>query len=529
MPVAFGQLVEGIIAGDAAAVRELLAQDATLAAVSWGYFTPLHFAVREGHRELVELLLSNGADASEQPYLSWQDSLLQKAQDRGYDEVEKLLREHLQSTLKAEPIGEKLAALIRERKMKELLRLLEQQPEAIHASDERGNTPLHWAVMTRQLELIGQLLTMGADPLAKRGDGSQPAQLALEGDYFYRANRNLPPDAGRDASFLLGYLVGKGDVPYDICLAAATGDAMRVDELLKQNSLLANEQDTSGRSPLYYAAKRGYLEVVKRLLAAGAIPNASERDAPQGAALYAAVRGGYTACAKLLLEHGADPNAEIEASGNAVYAALQEGRQELIELVYSYGGNVTLTGACALGRIDLVGELLAANHSSVDGGDYGPLAQAASCGYTAIVRLLLRHNAPLNDPWYASNYMHYACSFADADMVKLLLEGGADPNHTNWLGVSYLHLVALQGKLDLAELMIAYGASLEAVDEENRTTPLGWAAKYGKLEMVTFLLQQGAEIEPVGVPQWATPLAWAQRRGNEAIAKLLLAHRSAAV
>lgn len=522
-------MVDRCIAGDAAAVHELLASDTTLAAVSWGYFTPLHFAVREGHLELTRLLLSYGADASEQPCLSWQDSLLQKAQDRGHDDVAKLLREHLQSTLKAEPIGEKLAELIRDRKVKELLQLLEQQPEAIHASDERGNTPLHWAVMTRQLELIDQLLAMGADPLAKRGDGSQSAQLALEGDYFYRANRNLPPDAGRDASFLLGYLVGKGGVPYDVYLAAAAGDAMRVDELLKQNRLLAHERDASGRSALYYAAKRGFMEVVKRLLAAGADPNATERDAQQGAALYAAVRGGHTGCAKLLLEHGADPNAEVEAGGNAVYAALQEGRQELIELVYAYGGNVTLTGACGLGRIDLVGELLTANPSSVDGGDYGPLAQAASCGYTAIVRLLLRHNAPLNDPWYASNYMNYACSFADADMVKLLLEGGADLNRTNWLGVSYLHLVALQGKLDLAELMIAHGASLEAVDDEYGTTPLGWAAKYGKLEMAEFLLQQGAEVEPANVPQWATPLAWAQRRGHEALARLLLAHRSAAV
>lgn len=529
MPETVGLMFESCMAGDTEAVMVLLNKDATLAAASWGYFTPLHFAVREGHDELVQLLLRSGADASEQPCLGWQDSLLQKAQDRGHDAVVKLLREHLQRTLKAEPIGEKLTALIRDRKVKELLQLLAQLPEALHASDERGNTPLHWAVMTRQLELLDQLLAMGADPLAKRGDGSQPAQLALEGDYFYRANRNLPPDASRDAGFLLGYLVGRGGVPYDIFLAAAAGDALRVDELLGQNASLARSRDASGRSALYYAAKRGYTEAVKRLLAAGADPNAEERGAARGAALYAAVRGKHIACAKLLLEHGADPNAEVEASGNAVFAALQEGDQELIELVYAYGGKVTLTGACALGRIDLVGELLAANPSAIEGGDYGPLAQAASCGYTAIVKLLLRHHAPLDEPWYASNYMHYACSYADADMVKLLLEGGADPNHANWLGVSYLHLIAMQGKLELAELMIAHGGDLEAVDQEHRTTPLGWAAKYGKTDMAAYLLQQGAEAEPAGVPQWATPQAWAGRRGYQAIVELLHAHRSSAV
>ncbi|WP_308636795.1 ankyrin repeat domain-containing protein [Paenibacillus silvisoli] len=522
------RLIDLSAAGETALTEELLRNEPDLARGGWGYFSPLHFAVREGHRETVELLLRYGADAAEKPILSWQDSLLQKARDRGYVDIEALLRTHLERTLQVKPIGDTTAELVRAGKGAELLAWLDEHPEAVQAGDERGNTPLHWAVMTRRMELIDLLLAKGADPLAKRSDGCQPVHLALDGDYFYRPGRDLPAEAMRDNRFLLGYLIGKG-VPYDIFIAAAAGDAAKMRELLALEPQLANARDTAGRSALYYAAKQGYAEAVRVLLDAGGEPNLAERDASGGAALYAAVRGGHAECVKLLLAHGADPNAEIEASGNAVYAAMQEGAQELLELLYAHGGTVTMAGACALGRVDLVGELLAVNPAAANDGDYGPLAQAASCGYTSIVKLLLRHGAELNGPWYASNYLVYAFRYADNEMVELLLRHGSDPNVSNWLGISYLHLAAKEGDIGLAELLLNYGADLNAVDEEYGTTPLGWAAKYGQAEMAEYLLRKGAAIEPADVPEWARPLAWAGRRGHHAVAELLRSRAKGAV
>ncbi|RAP74117.1 ankyrin repeat domain-containing protein [Paenibacillus montanisoli] len=522
------RLIDLSAAGETALIEDLLRNEPDLAQGGWGYFSPLHFAVREGRRDAVELLLAHGADAAEKPVLSWQDSLLQKARDRGYADIEALLGAHLERTLQVKPIGDTAAELIRAGKRGELLAWLEAHPEAVRAGDERGNTPLHWAVMTRWIELIDLLLAKGADPLATRSDGCQPVHLALEGDYFYRPGRDLPSEAVRDNRFLLGYLIGKG-VPYDLFIAAAVGDAAKVKELLAADPQLVSARDTSGRSALYYAAKQGYAEVVRSLLDSGADPNQAERDAAGGAALYAAVRGRHTDCVKLLLAHGADPNAEIDASGNSVYAAMQQGAQELLELLYAHGGTVTMAGACALGRIDLVGELLAVNPAAANDGDYGPLAQAASCGYTSIVKLLLRHGAELNGPWYASNYMVYACRYADKEMVELLLRQGADPNVRNWIGISYLHLAAQAGDIELAELLLRFGADLHAVDEEYATTPLGWAAKYGQTGMIEYLLRKGAAIEPADVPDWARPLAWARRRGHHAAEDLLAARTKGAV
>ncbi len=514
-------MLEACTTGKFSLVRELLENDPALSNCSWAYFTPLHFAVREGHTEIVRLLLQYGADATAKSGLGWQDTPLQKALDRGHHRIAQILEDHLQRTFHSNSLGESMAALIRERNESEIKRRVDENPDVLHSSDERGNTPLHWAVLTRQLKLIDFFIEKGADLQAKRADGSQAVHLAMEGDYFYRSNRDLPAESIQNRWFLLGYLISKGAV-YDICIAAAIGDTQGVRGILEQDARQANAKDSSGRSALYYAAKHGHAQTVKVLLEYGADPNQAEKDAPHGAALHAAASGNHLSCAKLLLAHGANPNAEVEASGNPVSIAMHKGYKEMQELLYAYGGTATLTAACWLGKMDLVGEILAVHPSAAnEGGDYGPLAQAAGSGHESIVRLLLKHGADLNRPWYASNYMVYACRYSGKAMVERFLDHGADPNLSNWLGVSYLHLLALQGNTELAAIMMDYGADVNAVDDEYCTTPLGWAAKYGQAEMAALLLERGAQRDPAGVPEWAKPIAWAKRKGHSAIVKML--------
>src|SRR5207302_581388 len=166
------------------------------------------------------------------------DSLLDMARDRGYAEMQKLLEATLASAHGASPRGAVMAAAIRARNLAEVRRLLDAAPELLHAGDERSNQPIHWAVMTRQVDIVDELLARGADINAQRFDGARPIHLS-NGDYHYRGWRDVPKDVAATAEDVLAHLIARGAY-VDIWTAAHMGYLNRVRELLVQDPALAN-------------------------------------------------------------------------------------------------------------------------------------------------------------------------------------------------------------------------------------------------------------------------------------------------
>jgi ankyrin repeat protein len=501
------------ITGDLETVKRLVNKDRSLVRSHYEYRTPLYFAVRENQLDVARFLLECGADPIR---LAWNDSFLQITRDRGYAQMEKLLEAHEAGVLGASPKGEAVAAAIRERDLPKVRNLLDTSPELLHAGDARSNQPIHWAVMTRQVDIIDEVLARGADINARRSDGARPIHLS-NGDYHYRGWRDVPKDITTTPGDVLAYLMARG-AHLDIWTAAHMGDLNRVSELLDQDPSLANRvSDYHGYylgsgAPLRNAAARGHLEIVKLLLARGADPNLPEEGiAPHGHALYAAVYNRHFEVARLLLEHGAYPSPEVESSADALSIAIMNGDQPMIDLICSYGAARNVGILAHYGDVRTAAAVFAANPALAD--DPGALGSAAGNGHEGFVRLMLRHQPDLAT--------RVGVGARTRELTELLFAHGMNPSHPDWLRITPLHRFAESGDVESAGIFIDHGADLHARDEELSSTPLGYAARFGKVLMVELLLRRGAKPNLPDDPPWATPLAWATRRGNHRIVQML--------
>jgi ankyrin repeat protein len=507
------------IQGDLDTVKRLVDKDPSLARSHYAYRTPTSFAVRENQLEVTVFLLEHGANPLG-------PDLLEIARDRGYVDLEKLL-EATFAVHGASARGESAAAAIREHDLAKLRGLLDATPDLLHAGDANCNQPIHWAVMTRQLDMIDELLARGADINAKRQDGARPIQL-INGDYNYRGWRDVPEDWPSTPAQVLSHLRARGAY-VDICTACHIGDLERVKELLDEDPTLANRVSeyvtyyAGSGAPLKNAAAAGHLEIVKLLLQRGADPNLPEEGiAPHGHALYSAAAKGHHEIARLLLEHGAYPYPEVESSGDALTRATSNGDQRMIDLLCSYGASSGVHLLAYHGDVRTAAAMFAANPALAN--DPDALVNAAGQGHEAFVRLLLRYRPDLPK---RISFPAWSVGATTRELNVLLFQHGMNASQPDWLRITPLHHFARKGDVEKASIFIENGADLHARDEDICSTPLGWAAKFGKIEMVELLLKYGAKPNlPDDLPDlaWATPLAWATRRGHREIVELLKQH-----
>lgn len=520
-------LFQACLAGDLPAVERLVARDPALVRCHCRYRKPLYFAVRENRLEVVAFLMERDPD----PFgLAVNDSLIEIAQDRGYAEMRRLLETKFAERFGASPRGEPVAAAIREHDLTQVRALLDGSPELLHAGDQRSNQPIHWAVMTRQLEFIDELLRRGADINARRSDGGRPIHLT-NGDYHFRGWRDVPEDWPTKPAEVYQHLVSRG-ATVDLGMACATGNLARVRELLDHDPSLVNRlSDYAGYytgcgAPIKNAAAGGHLEIVRLLLERGADPNLPEEGiAPRGHALHSAVVRGHIEVVRLLLEHGAHPNVEIESSADTLSAALASAGYStqpnagMVELLCSHGASRAVHLLAYSGDVLTAAAVFAANPALAN--DPNALANAASEGQEAFVRLMLRYRPELPRQ---VEFPGWAVGAKTRELNELLFRHGMNPSARDWLGITPLHHFGRNGDVEKAALFLDRGADLHARDEDICSTPLGWAAKFGRKAMVELLLQRGAKPNLSDDPPWSTPLAWATRRGHPEIAELLQRH-----
>jgi ankyrin repeat protein len=199
--------------GDAPELRRLLDRNPTLS--HRGYFDtpPIHFAVREGHAEIVRMLLDAGADSEWDGYYG--DSLIAMAKERGYEAVAATLepaRDRHKSALSTET-GENhpihLAAETGD--LQRVREFLDAEPLLIRAARPNGRRPLTTAVEFGHESMVRFLLERGANPTWRELDADKGRALHAAARAGNRAMVELLLSFGADPN---GHADSAGNAVY---------------------------------------------------------------------------------------------------------------------------------------------------------------------------------------------------------------------------------------------------------------------------------------------------------------------------
>jgi ankyrin repeat protein len=303
--------------------------------------------------------------------------------------------------------------------------------------------------------------------------------------------------------------------------AAHNGDVDLVDRLLRAGAD-ANAKNQFGATPMSQAAFLGNVAIVEKLLKAGADPDSPSADGQTSLMLVA--RTANVAAAKLLLDHGAHVDArEKQKEQTALMWASAESQPAMVRALIAHGADVNARSQ--------VNEWLAqvsseprAQHQSYGG--LTPLLYATREGCLSCVRSLVEGGAKLNlpDPEGVTPLI-MAIANAHFDTAKYLIEKGAMVDKWDWWGRSPLYCA-----VDMNTIPHGGRADGPSLDE---TTPL---------DIIALLLDHGANpnlqlklLPPFrsvgadrGVDQMltigVTPLLRAAKALDAPAIKLLLAH-----
>ena len=121
--------------------------------------------------------------------------------------------------------------------------------------------------------------------------------------------------------------------------------------------------------------------------------------------------------------------------------------------------------------------------------------------------------------------LHHAVRPGGRELAELLIARGADVNARSNTGRTPLHAAAhVDRATDVARLLIAHGAEVNATNDEGEI-PLHEAARWARVENVELLIAEGAEVNlknqagdtplDAAIKQWAVQVeVWEQGRWN---------------
>jgi ankyrin repeat protein len=249
-------------------------------------------------------------------------------------------------------------------------------------------------------------------------------------------------------------------------------------------------------------------------------------------ALVMAARQDCMECAKALIEAGADPNQVTRYGWTPLLTATQNRHYQLAAYLLDKGANPNIANKGGWTPI-----YIATDNRNIEGGDYP--VRPADMDHLDYIKLLIGHGANVNARVCGAKSTPAQCAgdstetrtiftmqwlyedgatpfwrasqSADVDLMKLLLEHGADPklgtagpqgaNVTPLAvaaGIGWVEGVTFEwsekANVEAVKMLLDLGLDPNAADTDGRT-PLHGAAHKGRNEVVQMLVDHGAKLD----------------------------------
>jgi ankyrin repeat protein len=224
-----------------------------------------------------------------------------------------------------------------------------------------------------------------------------------------------------------------------ILAALKQGDLQSIEYVIQENIQHLNLQDEQGITALQYSVEKGYVDIVRLLLMAGADPNVENCFLAEEGQLFLDKNNPYVQEDEvLILEQIINEIQNLRATG-VLHIAVKKNDIESLKLLLEYG----------------------ANPNMLDLGYCSPLHWAAAKNNIAAVKLLLAAKVDPNLQDLAkSTALHEAVRKNNIEIIQLLLLNGADPNLADIEGGTAFSLVG--DNQQLLDVMLLHSTSIPA-------------------------------------------------------------------
>lgn len=229
-------------------------------------------------------------------------------------------------------------------------------------------------------------------------------------------------------------------------VAAYFGYMPLADLLLKSDQRVEEIQatDSQGLQPLYWACRRGHLNMVQKLCEVGNtrdLINFRQAEDHE-TALHGAIKSGDSEIVEYLLNHGAEVNCPNRETGSALYLASSEGALGIVQQLLEKQADPNL-----LGGQQVTALTAAVESTSLD-----------------VVQLLVENGAELNPSveYGNGNALGTACYCGEYEIAMYLLEKGCDHTKQASDGTLPIEAAAGEGFVDIVQLLLQYDKDLDS-------------------------------------------------------------------